>query len=76
MTQRRRFKQSISFHDRLASFAHDAREKAARLPPGAEKDEMLAKLRHADTASFYDDWFNSRPASKRRWHERRSASRA
>lgn len=32
--KRRRFKQSISFQDRLASFANEAREKAARLPPG------------------------------------------
>lgn len=75
MKMRRRFKQAISFRDRLASFGQDAREKAARLPPGAEKDEMLAKLRHADTASFYNDWFNSRPASKGRWQERRAASR-
>jgi hypothetical protein len=59
MKKRHRFKQSISFRDRLASFANEAREKAARLPPGVERDEMLAKVRQADVASRYESWFNS-----------------
>lgn len=59
MTKRRRLKPSISFRDRLASFANEAREKAARLPPGVERDEMLAKVRHADDAFRYESWFHS-----------------
>jgi hypothetical protein len=34
MMKRRRFKQSISFQDRLTAFAEDAREEAEELPPG------------------------------------------
>ena len=41
--KRRRFKQQLSLQDRLASFAKTARELAALLPPGAEKDELLRK---------------------------------
>jgi hypothetical protein len=59
MKKRRRFKQSISFHDRLASFAQDARDEAARLPPGNERDDMLRRARQADTAAHLDEWANS-----------------
>jgi hypothetical protein len=52
--KRRRFKQQLSLQDRLASFANTAREVAALLPPGAEKDELLRKASGADTA----DWLN------------------
>jgi hypothetical protein len=56
--QRRRFKQQLSFRDRLTSFAKAAREKASLLPPGAEKDELLHKARQADTAAL-NEWANS-----------------
>jgi hypothetical protein len=49
MVKRRRFKQELSLQDRLASFAKTARELAALLPPGAEKDELLRKTHSADT---------------------------
>ena len=52
--KRRRFKQQLSLQDRLASFAKTARELAALLPPGAEKDKLLRKASGADTA----DWLN------------------
>ena len=58
--RRRRFKHGTSLKDRLAWFANDAREKAAILPPGVEKDEMLKKIRRADTASLLDDWASAR----------------
>ena len=48
--KRRRFKQQVPLQDRLASFAKTARELAALLPPGAEKDELLRKASRADTA--------------------------
>ena len=49
MSERRRFKQQLPLQDRLASFAKTARELAALLPPGAEKDELLRKAHSADT---------------------------
>ena len=57
--QRRRFKQSESLQDRLMKFAKEARDKASRLPPGPEQDNMLRKARQADTASHLDDWLGS-----------------
>lgn len=57
--QRRRFKQKLSFQERLASFATDARRTASLLPPGAEKDELLRKARQADTAAHLNEWASS-----------------
>nr|WP_249129725.1 hypothetical protein [Bradyrhizobium japonicum] len=59
MASRRRFKQTRSLKDRLASFAKDAREKASSLPPGAEKDELLRKAGQADTTARAAIWINS-----------------
>ena len=57
--RRRRFKQTLSFRDRLASFAKTARKVAALLPPGAEKDELLRKAGQADTAARLNEWVGS-----------------
>jgi hypothetical protein len=59
MLKRRRLDQSIPLKDRLASFAKELREKASRLRPGAEKDDLLRRARRADTASHLDDWASS-----------------
>jgi hypothetical protein len=59
MIKRRRFRQTASFQDRLTAFAQDAREEAAKLPPGVEQDDMLRKARQADTAAHLDEWANS-----------------
>jgi hypothetical protein len=59
MKKRRRFKQSQSLKDRLASFAEDARKRADELPPGPVKDNLLRKARQADTATRLDEWVNS-----------------
>jgi hypothetical protein len=59
MQQQRRFKSNGSFQDRLALFAEDARQKASRLPPGAEKDDWVRKVRQAETAAHLSDWANS-----------------
>jgi hypothetical protein len=53
------FRQRISLKDRLASFAKEMREKAGRLRPGEEQDDMLMRARQADTASRIDEWANS-----------------
>jgi len=57
--QRRRFNQTESLQDRIASFAREAREKASRLPPGPERDALLEKARLADTGAHLEDWANS-----------------
>jgi hypothetical protein len=59
MLRRRRQKQTISFKGRLAEWAKTIRERAARLPPGTERDEMLKRASQADTAAHLDDWANS-----------------
>ena len=59
MFKRRRFKQTESLQERLASFANNVREKASLLPPGADKDELLRKARRADTAAHLNEWTNS-----------------
>jgi hypothetical protein len=59
MIRRRRIKPIISFRDRLAAFAEDARAQAARLPPGLKQDDMLRKARQADTAAHLHEWANS-----------------
>jgi hypothetical protein len=51
MTKRRRFKQLLPLQDRLASFAKTARELAAHLPLGPEKDELLRKAERADATA-------------------------
>lgn len=59
MQRRRRFKQTVSLKERLASFAKEAREKASELRPGPEQDALLKKARLADTASRLDEWTSS-----------------
>jgi hypothetical protein len=57
--QRRRFKQTVSLKDRLASFAEEIRKKASQLQPGPERDALLKKANRADAASHIDEWANS-----------------
>ena len=59
MQRRRRIKQTVSLHDRLADWAKTARELAAELPPGPERNTLLTKARRADTASHWDEWIKS-----------------
>jgi hypothetical protein len=57
--QRRRFKQIISFKDRLASFAEELKAKALQSRPGPEREALLKRSRRAETASHIDEWANS-----------------
>ena len=59
MFRRRSFKQNISFQDRLAAWAKEICEQAAKLSLGPERDALLKKRRQADTAFHLDDWANS-----------------
>jgi hypothetical protein len=67
MQKRRRFKQTVSLKDRLASFSREIRDKAAELRPGPEQNALLKRARLADTAAHIDEWINSpglqRPAN-------------
>ena len=56
---RRISKQLLSLQDQINEIAKDAREKAAQLIPGVERDNMLRKARQADTAAHINDWANS-----------------
>jgi hypothetical protein len=47
----RRLKQTSLLEDRLEQMAEHCRQKAAHLPPGPERDELIRKARQAETAS-------------------------
>jgi hypothetical protein len=56
---RRRFKQTVSLEERLASEAKRLREKAKTLPPGAARNELMRKARQAETGSHISEWLRS-----------------
>lgn len=57
--QRRRFRQTVPLEERLRVQAAADRERAERLPPGRERDELLLRARRADTASHLSEWLRS-----------------
>ena len=58
--QRRRFKNILTFPDRLAQEAKRWRSEAEKLPPAsAERKELERKARLADTAEHIDAWLKS-----------------
>jgi hypothetical protein len=57
--QRRRFKQTLTLEARLAEQAKRLREEAKMLPPGALREELIRKARHAETASHLNEWLKS-----------------
>jgi hypothetical protein len=59
MAKRRRFKQTDPLKDRFALFSEELRERAAPLPPGPEKEDLLRRARQAETATHLDEWINS-----------------
>ena len=59
MTKRRRFKQTKSLSDRLATFAKLMRERAAVLPAGQNRSAVLAKAEQAEKATLMDEWIRS-----------------
>jgi hypothetical protein len=59
MEHRRRSSQQTTLQDRISEWATDVRQQAALLPPGRERDELLKKLRHAETAKHLKDWAES-----------------
>lgn len=57
--QRRRFKHTLSFPDRLAQEAERLREEAEKLPHGGERETLLRRARQADTALHMAAWLSS-----------------
>ena len=57
--QRRRFKNTLTFPDRLAKVADRFRYEAETKPPGQERDDLLSKARQAETAAHIDEWLSS-----------------
>jgi hypothetical protein len=58
--QRRRFKNILSFPDRLDQEIERLRAEAEKLPPGTHEREMLLrKARQAETALRVNDWLSS-----------------
>ena len=57
--QRRRYKQTLTFPDRLKNFAEELKAKASEAKSGPEREALLRKARQADTASHIDEWANS-----------------
>ena len=57
--QRRRFKNILTFPERLDQEAKRLRTEAEKLPPGCERDELLRKARQAETAFHVNEWLTS-----------------
>ena len=59
MIPRRRFKQLLSFNERLEQEAARLREQAEKLSHGIEREKLLRKARQAETATHVDEWLSS-----------------
>ena len=57
--QRRRFKQTRTFEERLAEEAARFRKAAEELPPGTARELLLRRARQSETASHLSDWLKS-----------------
>jgi hypothetical protein len=57
--QRRRFKNILSFPDRLANEAERLRKEAEAIPHGPERDALQKKARQADIAAHLNEWLMS-----------------
>ena len=55
----RRFKNTLTFPDRLAKEAERCRQQAKTKPPGQERDDLLRKARQAEIAARLDRWISS-----------------
>jgi hypothetical protein len=57
--QRRHFKQILTFPERLSERAQRLRKEAQTTPPGKNRDDLLQKVRQAETAAHIDEWLTS-----------------
>ena len=60
MTKKRnRSRPSLSLQERLRRFTQDARTAATALPAGAERQDLLQKVRQGEAAANIDRWLSS-----------------
>ncbi len=60
MTRKRNRKRpELSFQDRLNKFTQEACAAAKKLPPGAERSDLLQKARESEAAAKIDRWLSS-----------------
>ena len=59
MPERRRFKHTQAFEERLAPEAEQFRKAAEQAEPGLARDLLLRRARQAETASHMSDWLRS-----------------
>jgi hypothetical protein len=57
--RRRRIRHDVSFEDRLARAARQAREAADLLPPGLDRELLLRKASACETAAEIHLWISS-----------------
>jgi hypothetical protein len=56
---RRRFRQELSLKERLLASAREAKDRAALLPPGPERQKLLRDARLLKTTADLDSWISS-----------------
>jgi len=57
--KRNRRKQAVPFDLRLHRAAEEARAAAQQLPQGPQRDNLLKKVRQAETAARINEWLTS-----------------
>jgi hypothetical protein len=57
--KRNRWKNTVSFDERLQHAADEAREAARKLPQGLERDALLRRVRQTETAAHINEWLSS-----------------
>jgi hypothetical protein len=57
--KRRRFRQTDSLEARLAEEAQRLRAEAAKLPHGAEREELIRKARRTEASVHMSEWLTS-----------------
>ena len=57
--KRNRTRPLLSFQERLSNFAQEARAAAKKLPPSAERSDLLQKARDGEAAAKIDRWLSS-----------------
>jgi hypothetical protein len=56
--KRNRTRPPLSFQQRLNNFAEEARSAAKRLPPSAERSDLLQKALDSEAAAKLDRWLS------------------
>ena len=57
--QRRRFRNTLTFPERLEQEVTRLQAAAGKLPPGVERKDLLRKARQAETARSVNEWLSS-----------------